>query len=231
MTGRRLLAVTPAGTVRWRVTAAVPPRHPRWAPDGFRIAYLAGPQLRVVVGDGTDDRLFWGHALDVAPAFRPGRDRTVAWVDSARRIRVADVDRAVLDWRSPSAVPRGTRSLSWSADGRRVLAAGPHATTVFTVAGGARTFPSRARIAAAAYPPSGAGPPAVLTRRRGRSAIRRLGSSVALIATRGRYDGLVWSPDGRWLVTRWGSRWLLVRADGRRMVTRAAHGTPLAWTR
>jgi hypothetical protein len=184
-----------------------------------------------MVGDGTDDRLFWGHALDVAPAFRPGEERTVAWVDSARRVRVADVDRAVLEWRSPAAAPRGTHSLSWSADGERVLAAGARMVTVFAVDGPTRSFPSRARIAAAAFPPSGSGPPAVLTRRGGRSAIRLAGSSVALIATRGRYEGLVWSPDGRWLVTRWGTRWLLVRRDGRRVVTTEAHGTPVAWTK
>src|SRR3712207_7101915 len=49
-----------------------------------------------------------------SPAFRPGEGRTVAWVDADHHVRLADVDRAVLRWRSPRPVPRGAHSLSWS---------------------------------------------------------------------------------------------------------------------
>ena len=221
-----LHAVTPAGAVRWRVLPPAPPRRPAWSPDGFRIAYLSGLQLRVVIADGTDDRLFWGHARDVAPVFRPGRPHTITWVDTQNRIRVADVDRAVLDWRA--AAPAGVRALTWSADGRRLLAAGRRSAVIYDPAGGRRTI--RGRFAEAEYPPA-AGRPALLERRNGGSSIRLLGSREPLIRTAGRYRGLVWSPDGRWLLTRWGDQWLYVRRDGRRVLTAPGRGTPLWWAR
>jgi hypothetical protein len=208
------------------------PRSPRWSPDGFRLAYLAGPQLRIVVGDGTDDRLFFGHARDVPPAFRPTAARTVAWVDSDGHVRLADVDRAVLEWRSPTRVPPGTHTLSWSADGSRVLAAGRRTVTIYTPAtGAARPTRTAARVSAAAFPPAGNAAPALLQHRDGRSAIRLLGQGKPLIETSGRYRGLVWSPDSRWLLTRWGAQWLLVRRDGRRVTTLEGHGHPLGWVR
>jgi len=51
-----------------------------------------------------------------------------------------------------------------------------------------------------------------------------------MIATRGRYDGLTWAPDGRWLLTRWDGQWLLVRRDGRSVVTTPDQGEPQGWT-
>jgi hypothetical protein len=225
-TRHALLAVTPHGAVRWRV-AGDAPRSPAWSPDGFRIAYLAGAQLRVVVADGTDDRLFRGHVRPVAPAFRPGAGRTVAWVDADDHVRVADVDLARLQWRSPVPVGRA-RALSWSADGNRLLVAGRHRVQVFALAsGGVRSHRAHGPVAAAAFPPRGGGPPAILERSR----LRLLGRREPLIETRGRYHGLVWSPDGRWILTRRASQWIVVRADGRRIVTAASRGRPLGWTR
>jgi hypothetical protein len=107
---------------------------------------------------------------------------------------------------------------------------GPHRLTVYEPGGRERTTAGRARIAAAAFPPT-PGAPAILEQRRGTSALRLLGRREPLIETSGRYRGLVWSPDGRWILTRWGGRWLAVRRDGRRVTTHEAHGRPLAWVR
>ena len=93
-----------------------------------------------------------------------------------------------------------------------------------------RTAATGARIAAAAFPPT-AGAPAILEHRRGTSALRLFGHREPLIETSGRYRGLVWSPDGRWILTRWGGRWLGVRRDGLRVTTHPGRGRPLSWVR
>ncbi len=41
--------------MRWTIPQRAAVRAPRWAPSGFRIAYLAGPDLRVTVANGTGD--------------------------------------------------------------------------------------------------------------------------------------------------------------------------------
>src|SRR5829696_9824465 len=64
--GTRLVALTPAGAVRWQVTAPQPIRTARWSLEpGFRVAYVtSGGQLRIVNGDGT------GHEPDMCSPTR-----------------------------------------------------------------------------------------------------------------------------------------------------------------
>ena len=55
--GDRLAAVDPRGNVRWAI-ARPDVSDPRWfSPTGYRVAYLSAGTLRVIAGDGTDDRL------------------------------------------------------------------------------------------------------------------------------------------------------------------------------
>src|SRR5205823_14706248 len=78
-----LLALDPAGHVRWSI-ARRSARLPSWegTRTDTRIAYLSGGTLRVVAGDGTGDQAI-GPAAPVAPAWRPGPERVLAY--AARR--------------------------------------------------------------------------------------------------------------------------------------------------
>jgi hypothetical protein len=58
--GAALVAVDLRGRRRWSVIAPATVRAPSWSPDGFRVAYVTGGTLRVVAGDGRDDRLITG---------------------------------------------------------------------------------------------------------------------------------------------------------------------------
>jgi len=58
--GSELIAVDLRGRRRWSVTAPATVHAPSWSADGFRVAYVTGGTLRVVAGDGHDDRLITG---------------------------------------------------------------------------------------------------------------------------------------------------------------------------
>ena len=95
---------------------------PRLAPDGFRVAYVAGPALRVT-GDAAGDRVVagesgdtvsWGSAEFVA-AEEMGRTRGHWWSPDSRRLLAARVDTAgvpswwIADPASPGIEPASVR--------------------------------------------------------------------------------------------------------------------------
>jgi hypothetical protein len=90
-----LAAVEPDGDVHWSL-ARPNVRFPRWAGDRIdtRIAYLSGTSLRVVAGDGTDDRLLRRNVAPVQPAWLPGKGFRLAYTDKAGRTVVVDADTA-----------------------------------------------------------------------------------------------------------------------------------------
>lgn len=57
-----LRAVEPDGDPRWRITAPARIETAKWSPDGLRIAYVAGNQVRIVSGNGTNDHALRGGA-------------------------------------------------------------------------------------------------------------------------------------------------------------------------
>ena len=77
-----LLALDPQGHVRWSL-ARRSARLPSWGGTrtDTRIAYLSGGKLRVVAGDGTGDQAI-GAAAPIAPAWRPGPERVLAYAAS-----------------------------------------------------------------------------------------------------------------------------------------------------
>src|SRR5205814_8113278 len=112
-------AVGRSGGVHW--TLARPDvLRPRWVGTrtDTRIAYFTAGRLHLVAGDGTGDAAAAAPPARaaVAPAWRPGPQRVVAYVDTRGSVVLYDAARASLLWRSrPFQSPH---QLTWSDDGR-----------------------------------------------------------------------------------------------------------------
>jgi hypothetical protein len=226
--GTELIAVDLTGRRRWHVAGPRPIDGVRWAPSGFRVAYLAvvpggpGRELRVVAGDGTGDRAV-APAGPALPAWAPDTATNVlAYVDATGAIAVRDVDSGRLLWR---ARPRESpRALSWSHDGHRLIAVGARAVTSYTGHGGEvagrHRAPRGTENVAGAYAPYGRR--YVVVRRVQATGDHRLllvahGRERLLQVGGGALRAVAWSPDGHWLVLDQPARasWSLMRLTAR----------------
>jgi hypothetical protein len=215
--GRELSAVAPDGRVAWTLAAPAAVRDARWSPDGYRIAYRRARGLAVVAGDGTGPRVLSASVRPVAPAWRPAEPHTLAWVGARGNVEVRDVDTGRVVWRSAASVG-AVRELLWSADGRRLLARGPHRLVAIDVrANRVRriALPRATTVTSAAWAPRG---------RRVAVAVRGPAGSRVLVATSARLPrrpafaapgtltSLAWSPDASRLLVRWtdSDQWLLL---------------------
>jgi hypothetical protein len=227
--GRELSAVAPEGRVAWTLAAPAAVRDVRWSPDGYRIAYRRAEGLAVVAGDGTGPRILDARVRPVAPAWRPGEPHTLAWVGARGRVEVRDVDTGRVGWRSAAAID-AVRELSWSADGRRLLARGERRLVVLDVrANRVRPLelPPAARVTSAAWAPRGRRLAVAL--RTGTASQVVITSSARLpsrptFATTGTLTALAWSPDASRLLVRWreSDQWLLLPTAPQRASGRAA---------
>jgi hypothetical protein len=214
-TPNELAAVEPgSGTVHWSL-ARPKVAFPRWGGSrtDTRVAYLSGGQLRVVAGDGTGDAATPAAAARIAPAWRPGNRRQLAFVTSDGHVRLLGA------WRSSHRYPE-PRSLVWSPDGKALLLVTARQLVFFTPASGrARTLHLRG-VSAAAF--SLQGQLAVV---RGHAVLVLDGElSRPVFTTQVGLRGLVWSPDGHWLLTSLPSadQWIFI---GRRRVLAVSHIT------
>jgi Tol biopolymer transport system component len=137
-------------------------------------------------------------------------------------VRTIDVDQRRVLWSSRERGPR-VRALSWSGDGRRLLAMAAHDTRVLDVAGRVRqrvAAPAGSTFVSAAFAPRG--PRIAFVRRhRGVSQLMLAAGAAGdrprlLFAGAGDLDAVTWSPDGRWLLVAWptSDQFLFVRTSG-----------------
>jgi hypothetical protein len=216
-----LLAVDPQGNVRWSLARVRRIALPRWAPDGYRIAYLDGSSLRIVAGDGTGDYELVRVAAQVPAAWRPSslHEHVVVYVTRGDRLVLADVDTGhVLARRR---LP-GPAQLAWSSDGRRLVAVTPHAIAVFDRDGAPLdAIHLRRRAGAIAFVPGTHRLSVVLGGARSDAVTYDLdhpgGKPQEVFSGSGRFSALNWSPNGRWLLIAWptANQWLFVSNDGR----------------
>jgi hypothetical protein len=217
-----LAALEPDGDVRW--TLARPGvRSPRWTgtETDTRIAYVDRSGLRIVAGDGTDDRL-------VAPGFQGlaawhPRERFVLASADGREIRVIDATTGKLRWQrdAPGSAPI---VVEWSRNGRRLLVASPEGIHVYD-ANGDRPFelgPGASRVRGAALSPTGQ---RVVFAQRSRTGTQlwivprvRPDANAArrLFSGPGQLAPAAWAPNGLWVSAGWtdADQWLFLRPNG-----------------
>lgn len=212
--GHELAALEPDGTVRWTIDRPGPVRLARWnGPDGFRIAYLDGGRLRVIDGDGSDDRPLARRAAPVAPAWRRGSDHVLAYVrpDGAVRALAADRGKQLFE---TAAGPRPL-ALQWS--GGELLVTRPDGLRLFGPGGRSLwrwPAPAGARVRSASVSPRGGRIAAVIHRAEG-SSLLLLGPGHpprVVFSGPGAFAPAQWSPTGGRLLLPWPSadQWLFL---------------------
>lgn len=241
---RKLSALEPDGTVRWSITAAQRVAVPRWSPSGERIAYRSGFDLRVIAGDGSEDRLLAGSTAAgtppdarispayVPPAWSPTGEDALAYVTGASRLRILDSETGA----ALAAAPALARIvwMDWADGGRKILEASPGTIRLRAVLpaghpsrpalGKARRLrlPPRASVNDAALAPQTPLVAASIThwRKHGTYSevlVFRPGHGPrTLLSVPGSLGQVAWSPDGKRLLVAWpgANQWLFLPLDG-----------------
>ena len=229
--GSELRAIDPAGDFRWSIEADAPVKAIDWSSDeGFRVAYVAGGELRVVTGDGVTDRAV-AAAANVPPVWQPESDPAAAihrltYVDPSNRVVSVATDSGRVLWRTQQ-YSADVRSLEWSADGERLLVvAGDFATIQDDRGGTYLKGPIATGVEHAAISPGGTEVAVVSPGRRGTELdlfsdtgpVRRLYASGRQNPD-ARFGAPVFSPDGEWILLPWpaADQWLFVNTRDERV--------------
>jgi dipeptidyl aminopeptidase/acylaminoacyl peptidase len=218
---RELSAVDPKGVVRWTIGRSRRISGARWSPDGFRVAYLTGTELRVVAGDGTGDEVLRNRVAPTPPAWRPQANHELVFGTVDGQIALAQTDTGVTRWRAPVGEP--ARQLVWSEDGQRLLALGERYLRIFDADGtqlGALGLPigpsgvafvrKSHRFVLIRWQPATGRSELVLMQ-----AEAERGEERSLFSAAGDFGTLAVSPNGRWLLVGWvgADQWLFLRLD------------------
>jgi Tol biopolymer transport system component len=129
--GRSLVAMSPSGRSAWVQDTRGVVRSIAWAPDGIEIAYVVarpgrGNELRMIEGNGTQDRLLATHVAPVMPSWRSD-SLAIAFVDGRGRPTVDDLARGTIRPAAPQRACAGRASaVSFAPRGRSLaFVAGP----------------------------------------------------------------------------------------------------------
>jgi dipeptidyl aminopeptidase/acylaminoacyl peptidase len=213
-----LLAVDPHGTAHWSLARAGTLSLPRWAPDGYRIAYLDGSNLRIIAGDGTGDRFFADAVAHVAPAWRPSltHEHVLAFFSAAGELELYAVDNNELYARHP--LPAPPAQLLWSSDGERLVALTKHEISIFNHDGRPLGSIHLGRQAvAAAFEPHTHQLAVILAGARSDTVAFNVDRpdrpAQEIFSGTGRFSGLAWSPTDHWLLLAWptANQWVFIR--------------------
>jgi hypothetical protein len=225
---RELATLDPAGNTRWSIGRSGLVRGARWSsevnPRDTRIAYLNGRALRVVGGNGREDRELRRAVGGAAPAWRPGAfELAFSTVDG--RIELLDTETGRTTWRTvPGEVPK---QLVWSEDGQRLLALGDQSLRVLTESGqklfslrlpvgpsGVAFVRDSHRFVMVRYSPATGRSDLVLLQ-----AEADPGEARFLYSAPGEFGSLAMSPNGNWLLVGWvnADQWLFLRLTAARV--------------
>jgi hypothetical protein len=221
--GHRLAAIDPnaQGQIRWAFSRSGAVHAARWSPDGFRVAYLNGRELRVVAGDGTGDGELRGRVGTTPPAWRPGADHELAFSTLDRRVEVVQTDSAKTLWRTvPSEL---ATQFVWSEDGERLLVLGERSLRAYDADGrklwgiGLPIGPSGVAFVRKSHrfvmirfaPETGQSELVLLQAEEDR------GEERFLYSAPGDFGTLAMSPNGNWLLVGWvnADQWLFLRLN------------------
>lgn len=243
--GHTLTAVEPDGDVRWSLSRPEPIADPRWSKaPGVRVAYRAGPDLRVVAGDGTTDNLARTLIADrvapVPPAWRPVFEfklapelpvegvHVLAYALERGGIEVADTDTGEVLWRPRLPPGQSVRELNWSTDGTALLVRTSGA--VYELREGSATA-TRVPLREGTVPTAAAFSPGGAIAVASAAGVGELKSAELVVAggdrprrlvagLPGTFTDVAWSPDGRWLLVAWreADQWLFINAERPRQI-------------
>lgn len=231
--GQELFAVDLEGRRRWTLPTSAPVETVEWSPDGFRVAYVARDELRVVAGDGTGDRRVAGPTPAESRTRSSPRFWSLAWRPHATAhvlafvkrdsLFLADLDQRRVLWRVTA---RDHPTLAFSPGGERLLLAGGDGIRILRTRDG-RTLarlPGRGRmlLGGATWDRTGHRFAVVHeTARRNELLLgRRDGDRIRLrrLFTGESLDLVGFSPDNRWLLVDWAESgsWLFLPVAGGR---------------